>query len=67
MIQQIIDNFTQFLLIMNITQEQAGEELGCSQEHLSRVLRGQRTPSIKLLMKMEEMMKNYGFGGYNGR
>lgn len=61
MIQEILDNFNEFMLIFNLTQQMCAEEIGCCQEHLSRVLRGLKTPSVKLLMKMEEMMKNYGF------
>ena len=57
MIQEIIDKFTIFLYNNNITQGEAAEKIECSQEHLSRVLRGQRTPSTKLLMKMEKYME----------
>lgn len=43
------------------TQTQAAEEIGCSQEHLSRIFRNLKNPSAKLLDKMEEVMKKYGY------
>lgn len=58
MIQEIIDNFSNFMELHDIKQKEAAEELDCCQAHLSRVLRGKKTPSVKLLMKMEEIMKN---------
>lgn len=58
MIQEIIDKFSTYMETKDIKQEEAAEELGCCQAHLSRVLRGKKTPSVKLLMKMEEIMKN---------
>ena len=57
MIQEIIDNFSNYMEYHNIKQEEAAAQLGCCQEHLSRVLRGKKTPSVKLLMRMEEEMK----------
>ena len=56
-IQEIINKFSLFITRKGWTQEKAAEEIECSQEHLSRVLRGKKTPSVKLLMKMEETMK----------
>ena len=61
MIQEIIDNFNKFMVMYNLTQQECAEEIGCCREHLSRVLRGLRSPSVKLLMNMEAMMKDYGF------
>lgn len=49
------------MLMYNLTQQECAEEIGCCREHLSRVLRGLRSPSVKLLMNMETMMKEYGF------
>ena len=57
-IQEIINKFSLFITRKGWTQEKAAEEIECSQEHLSRVLRGKKTPSVKLLMKMEEVMEN---------
>ena len=58
MIQTIIDKFKSFIITHNLTQEEAAEQIECSQEHLSRVLRGKKSPSVKLLMKMEEVMND---------
>lgn len=58
MIQIIIDKFNSFMITHNLTQQEAAEQIECSQEHLSRVLRGKKTPSMKLLMKMEEVMRD---------
>lgn len=58
MIQEIIDAFSNYMETHDIKQEEAAASVGCCQEHLSRVLRGKKTPSVKLLMKMEEVMKN---------
>lgn len=58
MIQEIISKFNSFMVSHNMTQEEAAEQIECSQEHLSRVLRGKKSPSVKLLMKMEEVMNN---------
>ena len=58
MIQEIIDKFKSFIFNKQMTQEMAAARIGCSQEHLSRILNNKKTPSVKLLMKMEEVMKN---------
>ena len=58
MIQEIIDKFKFFIDKNQLTQEEAAKIIGCCQEHLSRILNNKKTPSIKLLMKMEEVMKN---------
>ena len=58
MIQEIITKFNSFMTVHNLTQQEAAEQIECSQEHLSRVLRGKKTPSMKLLMKMEEVMSD---------
>ena len=58
MIQEIINQFNTYINKNNFTQEEAAKQIGCCQEHLSRILSGKKTPSVKLLMKMEEVMKN---------
>ena len=40
------------------TQTEAANHIGCSQEHLSRIFKGTKNPSVKLLDKMEEVMQN---------
>lgn len=58
MIEQIINNFKQFIKDNQWTQRQAAEAIGCCRPHITRIFNGERTPSIKLLMRMEEVMKN---------
>ena len=58
MTQDIINKFEAFIYRKGWTQTEAAEKLGCTQEHLSRVFRGLRNPSSKLLDKMEEVMQN---------
>lgn len=58
MTQDIINQFEVFIYRKKWTQTEAAEKLGCSQEHLSRIFRGLRKPSVKILDKMEEVMKN---------
>ncbi len=61
MTQDIITKYQLFTSYKNWTQTRAAEEIGCSQEHLSRIFRGLKNPSVKLLDKMEEVMKQYGY------
>lgn len=58
MIKEIIEKFRIFMSNKGLTQEEAAAMIECSQEHLSRILNGKKTPSVKLLMKMEEVMEN---------
>lgn len=58
MIKEIIEKFRVFMSNKGLTQEEAATMIECSQEHLSRILNGKKTPSVKLLMKMEEVMEN---------
>jgi len=59
MTQDIIKQFEDFMLRQGWNQTEAAAQIGCSQEHLSRIFRGLKNPSVKLLDKMEEVM-NYG-------
>jgi len=56
--QDIINRYEAFIYKKQWTQTEAAEKIGCTQEHLSRVFRGLRNPSVKLLDKMEEVMRN---------
>ena len=57
MTRDIIDKFEIFIYKHNWTQTEAAEKIGCSQEHLSRILRGLKNPSVKLLDNMEKVME----------
>ena len=56
MIQDIINKYKLFTRINNWTHQQAAEQIGCCRAHLTRIFNGDRTPSIKLLMKMEKVI-----------
>lgn len=53
----IIMEFENYMKKQDWTQAQAAEKIGCSREHLSRILRGQKNPSTKLLDAMESIIK----------
>lgn len=55
----IINEFENYMKQQGWTQTEAANKLGCSREHLSRVLRGQKNPSTKLLETMEAIIKGW--------
>lgn len=56
LIQIIIDKFKKYIYDNNLTQGEAAELINISRTHLNKVLKGRETPSIALLMRMEEQM-----------
>lgn len=58
MIQEIIDKYYDFIKQKGWTYQLAAEEIECSRTHLGRIFNGLRVPSMSLLMRMEEAMKN---------
>ena len=60
MIQEIIEKYKNFIEERGWTYAQAAEEIGCCRTHLGRIFNGKRVPSMTLLMKMEEVMNQYG-------
>lgn len=63
MIQEIINKYKAFIEYKGWTHARAAEEIGCCRAHMSRIFNGQRMPSITLLNKMEDKMKEYNFEG----
>lgn len=63
MTRDIIKQYELFIYNKGWTQTEAAELIGCSQEHLSRIFKGTKNPSVKLLDKMEEAMRCSGYGG----
>ena len=59
MTRDIIEKYLIFTNKQGWTQTEAAEKIGCSQEHLSRIFKGTKNPSVKLLDKMEQVMENY--------
>lgn len=57
-LQDIINRYKAYTAMNNLTQAQASEKIGCSQEHLSRIFRGLRRPSMTLLENMLEVLDN---------
>ena len=60
MIKDIIEQYKNFCEQQGWLQQIAADKIGCCRTHLSKIFSGQRNPSIKLLEKMEEVMKNGG-------
>lgn len=58
MIEEIIEHFRTFLEEKGWSKQRAAEELGCSREHVSRIISGQRNPSTTLLIKIEKLMED---------
>ena len=56
LIQTIIDRFKKYMADNRLTQGQAAELIKISRTHLNKVLNGRETPSMALLMRMEEQM-----------
>lgn len=56
LIQTIIDKFKKYMADNSLTQGQAAELIKISRTHLNKVLNGKETPSMALLMRMEEQM-----------
>ena len=55
----IVNAFENYIKEQGWTQAQAAEKIGCSREHLSRILRGKKNPSTKLLEAMESTIKGW--------
>ena len=60
MVRDIIIKYKTYCESKGWTQEQSAQAIGCSRPHLSHIFSETRNPSIKLLEKMEEVMKNKG-------
>jgi len=58
MTRDIIKQYELFAYNKGWNQTEAAEAIGCSQEHLSRIFRGIKNPSVKLLDKMEEVIQD---------
>ena len=57
MTRDIIKQYELFVYNKGWTQTEAANRIGCSQEHLSRIFKGTKNPSVKLLDKMEAVME----------
>ena len=58
-VQQLLKNFEQWRKNTNYTQKEVAEQLlHITRSHLNKVLNGKTAPSLYLIQKMEEVMKN---------
>lgn len=58
MVKDIVKQFKLFCHQKGWIQEEIANKLECSRSHVSKIFSETRNPSIKLLEKMEEVMKN---------
>lgn len=56
MLQKIIDDFIKYMEDHKLKQGKAAELVQISRPHLNKVINGKETPSMALLMRMEEVM-----------
>ena len=57
MTRDVIKRYELFAYNKGWTQTEAANRIKCSQEHLSRIFKGTKNPSVKLLDKMEAVME----------
>ena len=63
MIEEIIQKYIKFIDNHYPTHTAAAIDLGISRSHLSKIIHRHDNPSLTLLMRMEEKMKEYNFEG----
>ncbi len=63
-IGSFLSNFELFLIKQKITITSAAEDIGITRSHLSKVIHKKTSPSVELLEKMENFMKQ---GDKNGK
>lgn len=57
MIEEIITQYKQYMIDNKLTQQEGADKIHISRTHLCRILRGERAPSMALLMRMESVIK----------
>ena len=58
MVNEIIEKFKHFCEEREWTHEQIAQKLECSRSYITRIFSEIRTPSAKILDKIEEVMQN---------
>ena len=61
MIEEIINKYIHFMKLHYITQGDAAADLNISRSHLNKIINKRDVPSLTLLMRMEEKMKEYNY------
>ena len=57
MIEEIIKQYQKYMIREKLTQQEGADKIHISRTHLSRILHGERAPSMALLMRMESVIK----------
>jgi transcriptional regulator with XRE-family HTH domain len=52
---EILMDLDEYLFRKRVSQTEFAKELGISRNHLGEILRGRRSPSVKLAKKIEEL------------
>lgn len=61
MIEEIIQKYIRFMEGHYKTQTAAAKDLHISRAHLNKIIHGHDNPSLTLLRRMEDKMKEYKF------
>lgn len=61
LIEEIINKYIHFMNIHYPNQGAAAQDLKISRSHLNKIINRRDNPSLTLLMRMEEKMKEYHF------
>ncbi len=61
LIEEIIKRYKDFMEKHYRCQSEAAEELHISRSHLNKIINRRDNPSTTLLIRMEEVMKKYGY------
>jgi len=61
LIQKIINEYIKFVKINYKSQGEAAEDLGISRTHLNKIINKRDNPSLTLLLKMENKMKEHNY------
>ena len=58
MTNELIAQFKDFCNHKGWTHDEISEKIGCSRSYITRIFSGSRTPSAKILDKMEKIIKH---------
>ena len=64
MIEEIINKYIKFYPKYFKNQGEAAETLNISRSHFNKIINKRDKPSLSLLMRMENKMKEYNFEGW---